>query len=263
MMPVPMNNQAPIPPPADHRAQAKAGKALSIDALTLVRTLHLLTLCQRAVRLAHHHCPPPLLKGPGGAPRRSREERLLLVALLTTLWRLSSQDMTDWLRAWPALALACGFSSDQQGTLPVPSPSQQCTRRQAAGAPLFERVFLMRVLTALRCRVTRARDLMIESAPMLAWRKADPDAASGHHPRPLFCGFRGRTLICRGSGLPLPFLVSPATVHDAPFARPLLERFVRLSHIHPRVIRLDAASWGLRLLHWILPRVAQRVFSQQ
>jgi hypothetical protein len=64
-------------------------------------------------------------------------------------------------------------------------------------------------------------------------------------------GFRVHTLICRGSGLPLQFLVSPANVHDAPFARPLLEISVRLYRIRPRVIRLDAAYWGLRLIHWI------------
>jgi hypothetical protein len=119
--------------------------------------------------------------------------------------------MTDWLRAWPALALACGLSSDRQGRLRVPSASQQYKRRQAAGAALFESLFLVSVLSALRCRVLRARDLIIDSAPLLAWRKADPDAAYGHapahHPRPLLRGFRVHTLICRGSGLPLQFLV--------------------------------------------------------
>jgi hypothetical protein len=40
-------------PPAYHRAQARLGPTLHIDALTLVRTLHLLTLCRLEVRLAH------------------------------------------------------------------------------------------------------------------------------------------------------------------------------------------------------------------
>jgi transposase len=59
------------------------------------------------------------------------------------------------------------------------------------------------------------------------------------------------TLLCRGSGLPLHFLVSPANVHDAPFARPLLELAVHLYQIRPRIIRLDAGYWGLQLIHWI------------
>jgi transposase len=59
------------------------------------------------------------------------------------------------------------------------------------------------------------------------------------------------TLICRGSGLPLFFLLSPANSHDAPFAKRLLEGAVRLYQIRPRVVRLDAAYWGLRLIAWI------------
>ncbi len=85
--------------------------------------------------------------------------------------------------------------------------------------------------------------------------RSDPDAAAGHapahHPRPLLRGYRVHTLLCRGSGLPVHFLVSPANCHDAPFARPLLELAVRLYPIRPRIIRLDAAYWGLQLIHWI------------
>src|SRR5215471_16249946 len=134
MMPIVVAEQAPVPPPAYHRAQARLGAALHIDALTLVRTLHLLTLCRLAVRLAHRRCPPPLPAGPGGAPQTYREESLLLIALLRTLWRLSYQDMRDWLRAWPALALACGLPLGKDGCTRIPSPSQQCKRGQRASA---------------------------------------------------------------------------------------------------------------------------------
>jgi len=255
MMPLIVTEQAPVPPPAYHRAQARLGPVLHIDALTLVTTLHLLRLCRLAVRLAHRRCPPPLSAGPGGSPRTYSEESLLLMALLRTLWRLSYQDMHDWLRDWPALALACGLPLSKDGRPRVPSPSQQCKRGQQAGAPLPEALFVLSVLTALRCRLIGARDLIIDSAPILAWHRADPDAAFGHapaqHPRPLLCGYRVHTLLCRGSGLPLFFLLSPANFHDAPFARRLLEWAVRLYQIRPRVIRLDAAYWGLRLIGWI------------
>ncbi len=256
-MPVPMDHQAPIPPPAYHRRQAKQGKALHIDALTLVTTLHLLTLCRLAVRLAHHRCPPPLPQGPGGAPRRYGEESLLLVALLKTLWRLSYQDMTDWLRAWPALALACGFSYDQQGRrLHVPSAQttmQTSSSRRCSGfrKPVSGECAHRSALPSdsgtrpdhRQCPHSRNRAkpiLMPLMGTLLLIIRV-------HTSR----GFRVHTLICRGSGLPLQFLVSPANVHDAPFARPLLEISVRLYRIHPRVIRLDAAYWGLRLIHWI------------
>jgi hypothetical protein len=64
-------------------------------------------------------------------------------------------------------------------------------------------------------------------------------------------GFGVHTLLCRGSGLPRHFLAGPANAHHAPFARPLLAWAVRLYHIRPRSIRLDAASWGLQLIHCI------------
>ncbi len=60
MMPTIVNEQAPVPPPSYQRAQARLSRALPIDALTLVTTLHLLALCRLAVRLAHRRCPPPL-----------------------------------------------------------------------------------------------------------------------------------------------------------------------------------------------------------
>src|SRR5881227_908519 len=255
MMPLVVTEQAPVPPPAYHRAQARLGPALHIDALTLVRTLPLLTLCRLAVRLAHRRCPPPLPAGPGGAPRVYREESLLLLALLRTLWRLSYQDMHDWLVAWPALALACGLPWGHDGRPRVPSPSQQCKRGQAAGAPGPESLFILTVLTAIQRRLIGARDLIIDSAPILAWRRRDPDAAYGHapahHPRPLLRGFRVHTLLCRGSGLPVFFLLSAANAHDAPFAKLLLAGAMRLYQIRPRVVRLDAAYWGLRLIAWI------------
>src|SRR6059058_3725187 len=92
MMPTVVNEQAPVPPPSYHRrevqAQAQRARALHINALTLIKTLHLLALCRLAVQVAHRRCPPPLPKGAGGRPRTYREESLVLIALLKT--RLST-----------------------------------------------------------------------------------------------------------------------------------------------------------------------------
>lgn len=163
--------------------------------------------------------------------------------------------MHDWLKSWPALALACGLPLDKQGQLRIPSKSQQCIRRHSAGAPLYESLFVLTVQRAIRSRLIGARDLIIDSAPISAWRRRDPDATFGHapahHPRSLLRGFRVHTLICRGSGLPLFFLLSPAHSHAAPFAQRVLAWAVCLYQIRPRVVRLDAAYWGLRLIAWI------------
>ncbi len=247
--------QAPVPPPSYQRAQAKQRPALHLNARTVLTTLHLLRLCPLAVRVAHRRCPPPLPAGPGGAPRVYSEESLLLIGLFRTLWPLSYQDMHDWLVSWPALALACGLPVAKDGHIRVPSKAPQCKRRHRAGAPIYASLFVLTVVHALRSRLIGARDLIIDSAPILAWRRQDPDAAFGqapaHHPRPLLRGFRVPTLICRGSGLPLFFLLSPANCHDAPFAQRLLAGAVRLYQIRPGIIRLDAAYWGVRLIAWI------------
>jgi hypothetical protein len=74
MVSAPCATTVPVPPPAYHRAQAKVGPALHIDALTLVSGLHLLALCLLAVRLARRRCPPllPAVAGGRAAIGRSR-----------------------------------------------------------------------------------------------------------------------------------------------------------------------------------------------
>jgi len=228
---------------------------LHIDAVSLVTRLHLLTLCRLAVTRAHCQCPPPLAQGPGGAPRVYSEESLLLIALVRTLWRLGYQEMHDWLEAWPALAQVCGLPTGHDGQVRVPSPSQMWKRAARAGAPPCEMLFVLAVREALRCGLIRARDLIIDSAPIKAWRRSDRDAQHGHapaHHRTHFLhGYRVHTLLCRVSGLPLFFRLAPANRHDAPFAQPLLATAIALYNLRPRLIRLDAAYWGCALIAWI------------
>ena len=156
-------------------------------------------------------------------PRRvAVADRLAQNALAT----LPTWDVHDWLESWPVLALACGLSLDAVGKPCVPSPSQLCKRWQAAGAPPFETLFVLTVWRAVRCHLIGARDLIINSAPILAWRRTDPDAATGHapahHPRPRLVWLPRPYPALSCSGLPVHFLLSPANRHDALFARPLL-----------------------------------------
>ncbi len=54
MMPTVANEQAPMPPPSYHcrevQAQTRRARALHINALTLIETLHLLVFCRLAVQ---------------------------------------------------------------------------------------------------------------------------------------------------------------------------------------------------------------------
>jgi hypothetical protein len=167
MLPAPPDGSAPVPPPAYHRIQLQRRSALRLDALTIVTRLHLLALCRLAVHLARYRCPCPLPAGRGGRPRRYSDESLLLLALLRTLWRLSYQDLHDWLVAWPALALACGLPTDAHGRPWVPSASQQCRRSVQAGAPPCESLLVVLVRLARHWRLISGRDLIVDSAPYL------------------------------------------------------------------------------------------------
>ena len=142
MMPTVVNEQAPIPPPSYHRrevqAQAQRARALHINALTLIETLHLLALCRLAVQLVHRRWRSP----PDLSRRVVAADRLAQNPLAT----LPTWDVHEWLQSWPALAVACGLPLDAAGNPCIPSPSQLCKRGPAAGAPPFETLFVLTVL---------------------------------------------------------------------------------------------------------------------
>src|SRR5262245_21739444 len=52
----------------------------------------------------------------------------------------------------------------------VPSASQQCRRRVQAGAPPCESLLIVLVRLARHVRLISGRDLIVDSAPILAWR---------------------------------------------------------------------------------------------
>ncbi len=255
-MPTVIKEQTPVTPPSYQRAQARLSRALHIDAS---RSGHDVAFA-RTLPSGRSSGPPSLSPaiarhGPDGAPRTYGEENLLLISLLRTLWRLSSQDMHDWLKSWPALALACGLPLDKHGQPRIKSPSQQCKRRSAAGAPLHESLFVLVVLQALRRRLIGAHDLIIDSAPILAWRRRDPDAADLAYSRSLSSSTAREAFVCTRSSVAVlaclsSFCSLPAFAHDAPFAKILLAGVVRFYRIRPRIVRLDAAYWGLHLIAW-------------
>jgi hypothetical protein len=71
MVPVRRVDIEPVPPPAHHRARRNVEPAPHLDALRLVRRLHLLAFCRVAVRLAYWHCPPPLPNWSSSSRRRA------------------------------------------------------------------------------------------------------------------------------------------------------------------------------------------------
>jgi hypothetical protein len=108
-----LDEQAPVPPPAYHRAPARQAGLLT-DAVTLVTTLHVWPLCRIAVRLAHWRCPPPCLPDQEGPHVATVRRPLLLIALLPTPWWLSYQDVHDWVRV-----CRCASSQVRSGSYPA------------------------------------------------------------------------------------------------------------------------------------------------
>ena len=120
MMPTLVKEQAPVPPPSYQRAQARLSPALHIDALTLVTTFHLLTLCRLAIGLAHRRCPPPLPAGPGGAPRTYSEESLLLIGLVAYLVALIVSGYARLAQELARFGLGLRLTVGQRWTRPCP-----------------------------------------------------------------------------------------------------------------------------------------------
>jgi hypothetical protein len=167
----------------------------------VVTRLRLLSVCRLAVRLAERQCPPPLPAGRGGAPRIYTEEALLLLALLRTLWRLSYQEVHDWLVAWPALALACGLPLGADGRPRAPSKAQQSKRLRAAGAPASAMLFVLLV----RAGLIRMR----QSATLRPTIRARYGAATGCTP----CCAVGRACRSSSASPPLTCTMRPSLVH--------------------------------------------------
>jgi hypothetical protein len=160
----------------------------------------------------------------------------LLLALLRTLWRLSYQELYDWLVTWPALALAGGLPPGPDGQPRVPSKAQQSKRGRAAGALASEVLFVLLVRAGLWMGLTRARDLIIDSAPILAWRRVDQaGTADASHAPPCPCGGR----LQARAALPAAGL-RPDVDPDEGIANTLTR--VALAHLHAHDLRERALA---------------------
>ena len=81
-------------------------------------------------------------------------------------------------RRWPR-RVGCRRVRMGAPTSPVPRNSPSGSDGRGAGG---EMLFAQLVRAGCRRGLIRARDLIIDSAPILAWRREDPDARIGHAP---------------------------------------------------------------------------------
>jgi hypothetical protein len=142
--------QAPVPPPAYHRAQVRLGPALHIDALTEVAhaaSAHTLSPGPSSLPAALSGCAkrrtPHLSRG-------VEAFHLALARVVAAVLSRPAQLVSGLACLSPGVRLAAA-----SGWPPTYSrvASQQWKRAARAGAPVCEALFVLSVLTALRRRL--------------------------------------------------------------------------------------------------------------
>ena len=230
-------------------------KGLWIDPVTLLKLLNGWELAQWAIqtsqRLQVWALPQPL--GPG-APEIYRDESVLLTSLVAASWRLSYEQVVEWLARYQALAEQLGYRtfapSGQRRTI---SLAQYSRRLRALGLLPYFLIFVALVGVLLKLGLIRGWDLIIDSSLLAAWYHHDPAAAWSWPAKwkGRVFGYKVHTILCRWSYLPLFFVVTPANANDGPLAIPMFLAVVLLYHLRILIVRADAAYFNYQFLRFI------------
>jgi hypothetical protein len=178
---------------------------------------------------------------------------ILLMAIVQTAWRMPYQQIVDYVRTHPALAVAMGFPSDPQGQPQVISQGQYWERRQALGILPLLLVMIGLVGQLIRLGVITGRQVILDITLLQAWHRHDPGAAwLQYHGRVKAFGYKVHTLLCREAQLPLLCVVTPANRRDAVLAIPLLLAAVLLYGLRIWIVYADAAYFEYHILAFIV-----------
>jgi len=169
---------------------------------------------------------------------------IFITALVMKIWKLSLGEITRRLKLYSDLAIACGYEPGK-----TISKSHLSRRLKRLGPLPFFVYFVYLVCQLIQLGVIVAKDLIIDSTTVLAWYHKDIEAGWSYAKK---FGYKVHTIICRYSMLPLWFFVSPANDHDGPYAKPLLEKVVRLYKVTVEVVRADSAYWCYAFLGFIV-----------
>jgi hypothetical protein len=178
---------------------------------------------------------------------------ILLLAFVQVAWRLSYEDVIDYVRARSGLAGLIGCPLAANGRLRVISVGQYWTRRRQLGVWPFLFFFIGMVWQLVRAGIIAGRDLILDSSVLEAWFHDDPDAGWSF-PKPWrgsTWGFKIHTVLCRWASLPVMFLITPANRHDCLWAIPLLAATVACYGFQVLIVRGDAAYFTTPILCFI------------
>lgn len=115
--------------------------------------------------------------------------------------------IVDYFRTHPGAAQAAGFSYGK-----VINIGQYWERRKALGIWPIWFFFISMVGQLIRLHIVHGVDVVLDTTHQKAWFRHDPDA-NWSFPKPQkgsVWGYKGHTLLCRWSELPILFLVTPA-----------------------------------------------------
>lgn len=159
----------------------------------------------------------------------------------------------QYLQDHPDLVLAIGFPCDAQGRPRIIRQGHYWERRQALGLTPILLFMIGLVWQLTRLGVITGCQLILDATLLRAWHHADPGAAwVRYRDKPAVFGYKVYTLLGRTAMLPVLCVVTPANIHDAVLAIPMLLASVLLFGFQVWVVYADAAYFEYRILGFIV-----------
>lgn len=154
----------------------------------------------------------------------------------------------DYCRSHLDAAQAIGFCGQR-----VIGVSQYWARRRALGSLPFWFFFVAMVWQLLRWSVIQGTDVILDGTTQRLWFHDDAEAGWSF-PKPWkgsVWGYKVHTLLCRGSQLPILFLVTPANRQESIVAIPLLALAVTLFGLPITLVWADSGFFILAMMTFI------------
>jgi len=243
------------PPPGLDLSQlpARLARHLGLKPLEFLEAINALALAQWALTASRWWLPPALPSPHPGPKLVYHDASILLVALVQIAWKMPYHVIIQYLRDHPPLALAMGFPCDTQGHPRTISQGQYWERRQALGLLPLLFFIIGLVWQLIRLGVITGCQLILDTTLLRAWHHADPGAAwVRHRDKPAIFGYKVHTILCRAAMLPVLCVVTPANIHDAALAIPMLLASVLLFGFQVWIVYADAAYFEYEILSFIV-----------
>lgn len=172
----------------------------------------------------------------------------MVMALVHVAWQMRYEEVVDYFRAHHEAAQLAGFPPGR-----VVGVSQYWERRRALGILPFWFFFVGMVGQLIRLGMIKGTDVILDGTTQRIWFHDDPEAGWSF-PKPWkgsVWGYKVHTLLCRGSQLPILFLLTPANRQESIVAIPLLALAVMLFNLPIALVRADSSYFTVAIMSFI------------